>query len=392
MSKRSVVGQAGVLLSLFITCTAHASWWRIWDEHFPSDPSNRWTYAGATNAQGQALMRYDGANQRLRAEWDQGNLFVGSGDPHVITNSLLSAPLGRTLTDRDTFRFGATLQISPGTVPNTMEFYQIANFGLYNLAPEGIGADRNQSDNSSGNATLVRDANNLIEFNYFINNDSFGFNPSAQGVLIARMPTNEANNTSYTITGTRTDPYFHDTDMGVNNYLPADTALFVEVAYHGAATGTIARRVYSAIYTDATRTNLLTVNGVPMFYWTQPAAIDRTFNVDRVAFVNYAGVNFTELFGGSTPNGAGAGSFDDVYVDLDLPDGAIANLRDAPGGVAITWSCVSGATYSVLSAPDPSAAQWSTTAVKQALADFLTVTNFLSAPRAVWGIRREAAP
>ncbi len=374
MSKRSVVGQAGVLLSLFITCTAHASWWRIWDEHFSSDPSNRWTYAGAANGQGQALMRYDAAHQRIHAEWDQANLFSDAGDPYTLINSRLSAALPRVLTDRDTFRLGATLVIEPGSYPDTTEIFQIGNVGLYNLAQ--MGPDRTLSDNFSGNASILKDGSDFVEFNYFINNAWGG--PNITSIIGAHI---DGNVFDYTA-GTNST----QTALGEGHWLPDSTSLFVELAYHGSATGALARCARAAIFTDAARTNLLVVNGVTMAYWTAPLPPGKSFTLTDVAFFNYPSGNW----GGA--NGTGTGSFDDVHVDLDLPDGTLADLRSAPGGVSITWSCVSGATYSVLSAPDPSAAQWTTTAVKQALADFLTVTNFLSAPRAVWAIRREATP
>ena len=392
MSIRAADGRRGVLLSLIlITCTAQASWWRVAEDDFATDPADRWSYAGATNELGQPLLRYEAAFQRLGAEWDQGNQFA-LGDPYQIVNSRLARPLGRTLTDRDTFRFGATLQIKPGTITNTLEFYQLACFGLYNLDPAASGADRNQSDNFSGNTTLVRDANDLIEFNYFINNDSFGFNPFVQGLLITRMPTNETDNTSYIVTGAGSDPFFHNTDMGVNNYLPAATNLYVEVTYLGGATGTLARRVYTAVYTNAARTALLEVNGVPQYYWTQPAPTNRTFAVDHLAFFNYASVNYTVLFGGNTPDGAGAGSFDDLYVDVDLPETTAATMHAGPAGLVSTWASAAGRTYTLLTASDPAAGNWSTAAVLTAQADFLTLTNLPAAPRAVWALRAEPMP
>lgn len=380
------------VLGLFsLTAVSEASWWRVFHEDFSTPPASRWTYAGVTNSSGDPLAQFDAANQRLIAEWDQGLHFDGSGDPWVISNSTFSAPLGRTLTDADTFRFGAKLRIAPGSIPDTLEFYQIANFGLYNLGP-GAGADRAQSDNYSGNSSLVRDANNLMEFNYFINNRSFGFNPFIQGTAVARMPMDEADSTAYYITGSGFDPFFHNTDMGADTYLPEDRDLFVEVTYFGAATGAVHRRIYTAIYTNAARTDLLIVNGVPMYYWTRPAATNLAFDLDRFAFVNYAAVNFTVLFGGSTPDGAGAGAFDDAYVDVDLPEGALADVQRAGAQAVITWSAVSGRTYSVVSAPDPLTLAWSTTQVVVADGGFASATNPLTAPRAIWALSFEEQP
>ena len=378
-------------LSLLSIPLAEASWLRIAGDTFDTPPSNRWTYVGATNGAAQPLFRYDAGAQRIAGEWSQTNLYAG-GDPCTVLNSRLAMPLGRTLTDRQTFRFGATIRIDPGTVPNTLEFYQIATFGLYNLDPAVAGPDRAQSDNFSGNTTLVRDANDLVEFNYFINNDSFGFNPFVQGTLIARMPTNETDATAYYVTGTGGDPMFHNTDMGMNHYLPTASNLFVEVTYYGAATGAVARRVQAAVYTDAARTNLLSVNGVPLYYWTQAAAGTRTFDVTHLGLLNYAGINFTVSFGDSTPDGAGAGSYDDLYVDLDVPECGLADTRPAPGGIATTWASVTGATYTLLRADDPAAANWSTAAVLQAASDFLTATNAAAQPSGIWAVRRESAP
>lgn len=390
MTKRLWVGWAGFLLALFLASSAHAAWQRLFTETFDADPASRWTYVGVSNVAGQALMKYDVTNQCVSAEWDQANAFA-DGDPNRITNSIFSAPLDRALTDRDTFRFGATLRVTPGTIPDTLEFYQIATFGLYGSPAEVTGADRLQSDNFlfPPNTNLVRDANNLIEFDYFINNDSFGFNPFIQGTLIAAMPTNELDSSSYVVTGTGTDPLFNDTDMGADNYLPEDTNLYVEVTYYGSATGTMARRVYTAVYTDVTRTNLLSVNGVPMYYWTRPAATNRSFNVDHLAIVNYAAVNFTVLFGGSTPDGAGAGELDDLYVDLAL---ALGGLQPSPDGILMSWASISGRTYSVFSATNPTPAAWTTSSVVVADGNFLAVTNFPIAPRAFWTIRLEPSP
>ncbi|HEY8240132.1 MAG TPA: hypothetical protein VIH35_01735, partial [Kiritimatiellia bacterium] len=161
---RAMLAIAAVLSATAIE--SRAAWVRIFEDDFSS---NAWTYAGVSNSLGQALIRYDAGQQRIDAEWAQGNLYNGATDPNVIVNSRVSRTLGRTLTDDDTFRFGATLRIAAGSIPDTLEFYQIASFGLYNLDPGIVGADRVQSDNFSGNSSLVRDCNDLIEFNYFIN-------------------------------------------------------------------------------------------------------------------------------------------------------------------------------------------------------------------------------
>jgi len=352
-------------------------WFRVLEEDFASDPSPLWSYIGVTNASGLPLLRHDIATQRLHVEWDQANYFAASGDPYLISNSVFSAPLGRALTDDDTFRFGATLRVAPGTIPDTTEFYQIACFGLYGAPPELARADRAQSDNFSGNAALIRDASNLMEFNYFINNESFGFNPYIQGTLIGAMPEAELTNTSYFVTGGGADPLFHNTDMGAGNYLPTDTNLFVEVTYFGAATGVMARRVYTAIYTEAERTNLLSVNGVPLYYWTQPAT-GRTFRLDYAAFLNYASINFTVFYGGSTPDGAGAGSFDDLYVDLEVAEGDLSLAAPAADGHVFWWASTPGQSYSVVGTTNLHSGAWTTVAVVQAASERTGYTNDLA--------------
>ena len=349
--------------------------------------TNGWSFTGVSNGLGQALLRYDAGQQRVVAEWDQGNHFDGSGDPHVIINSRLTMPLGRTLTDEDSFRFGATLKIATNTIPNTLEFYQLAIFGLYNLAPDVIGADRLQSDNYSGNSTLVRDASDLIEFNYFVNNESFGFNPFVQGTAIARMPAGEVDSTAYYVTGAGSDPFFHDTDMGAGNYLPTESNLYVEVTYFGRATNSYARRVLMGIYTDPTRTNLLTVNGVQMFYWTRPMPANQAFDVDTFAFQNYAGVNFTVLFGGSTPDGAGAGSFDDVYVDIYREPRELHEMTlNAASGLVLSWATEPGTNYCVLATTNLLTGPWATTCVLQAAGPLSSFTNPIAGSETIYVI------
>jgi hypothetical protein len=363
-----------------------AAWLRILSDSFDSASSNAWTYAGVSNATGQALFRVDAGTGVVRGEWDQGNSFDGTGDPYVIGNSRLSRPLPRTLDDRRTFRFGATLRIAPSTIPNTLEFYQIANFGLYRLSPAIAGDDRVQSDNFSGNTSLVRDANDLVEFNYFINNDSFSWNPYIQGVAIGRMPADEVDSTAYFVTGASDDPMFHNTDMGVDHYLPEGVDLYVEVVYHGADTNEWARRVYAAIYTDAAHTNLLTVNGVPMYYWTKPAPSNRGFDVDEFAFFNYAGINWTTFYGGSTPDGAGAGSFDNIYVDLYLSPGEIFESREAEGQALIRWASTPGSNYAVVASADLLSGLWQTDAVVTAAGEFTGYTGIVGEVSRYFGI------
>ncbi len=364
---RPVLGLAGSL-GLTLTASATNLWWRVFEEDFATDPSSRWSYTGVSNAAAQALFRHDALNQRMQGEWDQGNAYSWVGDPQTIRPSRCTAPLDRVLTDRDTFRFGATIRIEPGSIPDTTEFYQIANFGLYDLAPGRWGDDRGQADNYSGNTTLIRDANGLIEFNYFINNRSYGFNPFMQGTLIAAMPEAEVDSTAFFVTGASADPYFHDTDMGSDTYLPVGTNLYMEVYYQGATTGDVARRVHCGIYTEPERTNLLVVGGVPMYYWTQPATGSKHFAVSSFGLLNWAAANW----GGA--NGTGTGSYDDVYADVLVREGALVAVTEAGLQPVFTWAAVSGTTYRVVSATALDAA-WTTSMTVYAAGSSITLTG-----------------
>ncbi len=333
----SAVRTALVVACLLAIQSVHAQWQRVFEDHFDTNTAGRWTYEGVTNASGNDLFDYDAVNERVAAAWDQSNFIDGGTDPMIILNASFSHPLPRVFTDHDTFRVRATLRIDGGSIPDTTEFYQIANFGLYNMAK--MGADRTLADDWSANTNLVRDGSDFVEFNYFINNNSLGFNPNISANIGGTVPNDEV--AAYT-TGFFMDPWYHLTDMGVNTYLPEDTNLYVEVIYYGSARGEYHRRAWTALYTDSTWTNLLTVNGVPMFYWTQPLPETESFEVTHVAIFNYAALNW----GGT--NGTGAGSFDDIAVDHGFVDGEIRSAG-APPTMALTWQAVSGTTYAVVS-------------------------------------------
>jgi hypothetical protein len=307
--KRVPTAALGLAVLLAIPgTTARGVFVRLYSETFESDPSATWSYSGVTNAAGQDLFRYDSVADAITAEWDQSNRFQGvPSDPYVIEPSCYLHDMGRTLTDSDTFRIGARLVIEPGAVPETTEFYQIANLGLYN--PATTGPDRIMSDNFSGNTTIVKDAGDFVEFSYFINNNSFGFNPNISAVIGAHITSADGDYT----TGSSSDAgYFHDTDMGADHWLPEGTNLYVDLVYHGAATNADARRAYCAVYTDPSRTNLLVVNGVPMYYWTQPLATGKTFSVTHVGFCNYVGANWGGV------NGEGRGAWHDISIDESM--------------------------------------------------------------------------
>jgi hypothetical protein len=114
-------------------------------------------------------------------------------------------------------------------------------------------------------------------------------------------------------TGSYTDPLYHQVLLGEGNALPTNTNLYVEVTYYGS--GTNARRVYSAIYTDPAHTQLLVVNGVEHYYWTQPLPAGQRFMLTDVGFWNYVDSNWDSL----GRAGTGSGIFDDLYVQQLMP-------------------------------------------------------------------------
>ena len=338
--RHTVVVAACMAAVLLVPRVLLAGWVRILEDNFSFPLS--WTYEGATNALGQPLFRPNAG--AMEAEWDQTNHASYLGDPYVIIPFRLLRPLPRALTDSDTFRVGATLWIVPGSVPDTTEFYQIANLGLYN--PDEMGPDRAMDDNWSGNTNLLRDGSDFVEFNYWINNKSWGFNPSVQAVIGAHI---EGLDGDYW-PGSSADAMWHSTDMGADHWLPEGTSLYVEVTYFGAASGPMARRAMAAVYTDPMRTNLLTVNGVEMYYWSLPLPTDRTFRVTHVGFYNYVAANW----GG--PNGGGRGIWDDLYVDQVEAD-VLAWSFDV--GAALTFAAVSGEVYRIETCTDPMTGIWS---------------------------------
>lgn len=332
--------------------TSYAGWRRLLEDDFSS--ASEWQYEGATNAVAQPLFVVDTAAHHVIAEWNQTNYANYDGDPCVLIPSRLTRSLPRRLTDRDSFRFGATLTIEAGTVPDTTEFYPIANFGLYD--PDQMGPDRAMDDNWSGNSNLLRDASDFVEFNYWINNNSWGWNPSITAVIGAHI---DGVDGDYW-TGSSYDSMWHGTDMGVSNWLPAETSLFVEVTYYGAESGTKARRARVGIFTDPTRTNLLTVNNVALYYWTVPLPADRTFSVSHVGFYNYV----AQVWGGVP--GRGRGSWADVYVDQG--EGDFCQPAEA-NPLRVTFGAVLGEVYRLEVTEDLMSGVWTPLAVVTAMGD-----------------------
>lgn len=317
---------------------------RILSDDFLSG-GDGWTYAGVSNAMNEPLFKADATTETVRAEWSQSNLYVGAGDPQTILSSSLSRPLGRELSDHDTFRFGVTLKIATGTVANTSEMFQIGNLTLCDAL--AMGPDRAMSDNWSGNSQLVKDGSDFVEFNYFINNAWGG--PNITAVIGAHITGVDGEYT----TGTN----YLQTAMGEDHWLPEGTNLYIQVEYFGAATGELARVAHAAIYTEPARTNQLVVNGVVMSYWTEALPGDKSFRVKDVAFYNYPAANW------AGPNGAAAGTFDDVYVDRHFANGEVFAVGRDSADLVTAWAAESGTTYYVEFATDLKSPAWVTNAV-----------------------------
>lgn len=362
-----VVAAATWAALLVFTSLSRADWVRLLDEDFSSTSS--WSYEGATNASSQPLIRINTSTECVETEWNQANYADYGSDPYVLIPSRLLCPLPRRLTDRDTFRIGATLRIEPGSVPDTTEFYQIANVGVYD--PLQMGPDRAMDDNWSGNATLLRDGSDFVEFNYWINNRSWGFNPSIQAMIGAHI---EGSDGDYW-PGSSADVFWHSSDMGPDHWLPEGTSLYVEVVYYGAAAGPRARRAYAAVYTDATRTNLLNVNGTDLFYWTLPLPTDRTFSVSHVGFYNYVVANWGGVIG------FGRGIWDDLFVEQVEADLNGAEMAAHP---VYTFAAVSGEVYRIESCSDPFSGLWQPLAVITANADRVTLALTHSTIEVQW--------
>lgn len=340
---------------------AQAYWHSLMSDDFSVVDTNAWSYEGVTNAAGDPLIGHPAGASEVHAEWSQSNLYVGAGDPYTIVPSRFARRLARRVTDRDTFRAGATLNLATGSVANTWEFHQIANIGVYGLVD--MGPDRTMSDNWSGNSALLKDASDFVEFNYFINNCWGG--PNITAVIGAHI---EGVDGAYT-TGTN----MAQTAMGEDHWLPEGSNLYVEVSYFGGETGALARVAHCAIYTEPERTNLVVVNGVGMSYWTQALPTNEEFTATHFAFFNYAGANW----GGA--NAEGAGAFDDAYVRRWVPPGEVFSNSVEAGGMVITWAAVSGSTYQVECCADLAAGGWTPVGVVTALAETACWTNALAA-------------
>jgi len=294
-------------ISLAGTATASV-WVPIVTEDFSNPAAAGWTYAGPA---GEPALFAPNGSEAIDAEWDQSKVYAdhdpsGPLDPYDFQPSSYSKPLGQTLTDDDYFQVGATVVID--SIVDTTTFYQVANFGLYNLAE--MGADRCMADNWSGNTNLVKDASNFVEFSYFIGTDWAGRN------IAATIGAHVDDSEGIYVSGSGTDPMWHNAYLA-DKALPTETPLYVEVTYFGDI-----RRARAAIYTDADHTQLLTidVNGtdVEQYYWTTPLPNDETFTLTDVAMFNYVGADWI-----GSLDGAGSGAFDDLYVNVLIDGGSL---------------------------------------------------------------------
>ena len=338
------------LLALLAVTECHASWLNLVNESFDISATNRWTYTGVTNASGQALFRLDPTSGVVQAEWNQTNLINGDYvvPPTAILNSRLTAPLGRRLTDRDTFRVRATVTLTPGTIPDTTEFWQLATFGLYDFAETG--PDRALV------APAIKDTSDAVEFNYFIGNAWGG--PSVSGLIASHL---EGLDFQWTIGPSAA--------MGVDHWLSTGVPLYIEMTYHGAATGTVSRRLHVAVYADAAFTTLVQVNGTAMEEWTSALPAGQSFGVREVALVNYA----APTFGGVA--GEGRGTYDDVLVEVEVPEASWAAGSLQPAGLVYQFAAEPGASYAVMASDDLAGGGWTTQSVLVAAGAFTGVTN-----------------
>jgi len=288
------------LVTLTAACmAANAQEWNtIFSENFNGAAAG-WTYSGV-QSQGHDMLQVQ--NGKLSATWDQTNSF--DEDRDAVTPSSFIKPLGTTLTDADTFKIEATIHVDSHS--SNRAYYQIANFGLYNM--QTTGPDRLMCT-MSGVAPR-----NFLEFNYWVTNDaSSGFGPGTQVSGIA--------DSGYFIYGSKYEvaPYNKDTNMHPGNYLPAED-LHVVITYFGGVDSSLGyyRRAKSEVFQVVDgQEQLLTVNNVPQLYWTYQVADDESFSLSDVGFFNYVG------WASWMPDmGAGTGTFDDVSVSVATPEPA----------------------------------------------------------------------
>ena len=373
------------LLAVLASATAQGSWWNLVNEDFGPSATNRWTYAGVSNTQGQALFRLDATSGVVQAEWDQTNS-IAAGNPYTIRPSRLLTPLPHPLTDRDTFRLRATLVMATNTLNETIEYHQIANVGLYHA--EAMGADRAMSDNFDMGALIkVKDGSDFVEFNYFAGDDSssafYPFSRSAEMTIGAHTEQLGDYHFNYEF---YEDLWDQSTAMGAGGRLPEETKIYLDLVYYGAATNDTARRGYMALYTDEARTQILQVGTQHMFYWTWPLPVDRTFTVTHAGFYNHVNL----VYAGDPVRAVG--TFDDLQVEQGFADAEVASARMSPDGVILEWASETGGTYHVVTSDNLMDGLWTTQAVVNAGSAFTALTNDWSGAVKIWRVERNDLP
>jgi hypothetical protein len=302
----------GAVLSMSADADA-AGWQTVLSEDF-SPASTGWTYQGVTDGQTD-LFRLTGSS--VAATWDQLNLYDMYTSPQTLVPSRLTKPLGTTLTDADTFRFGVTLNLTGYSI--TSELFQIAPVGLYN--PSAGGPDRTYSDDA------VTDACDFVEFAYYIGNSWGG--RSAQATIGAHSDTMWGNY----VTGWGDNPWYNATLTGTAGTLPMGTSLYVEVTYNS-----LTRQLHAGVYTDSQRLQILSVTNsdtqlpVPQYYYTRAMAADEHFSVTDAGFYNWVGGWWFD-----TP-GTGSGQFDDLYVQRFEHTRWVCSDTSGPWVSAASWS------------------------------------------------------
>lgn len=168
-----------------------------------------------------------------------------------------SAPLGISVTDEDTFSFGAIMAIQrDGYFPSPFGFMEIA-FGLTN-------SETTREDRTGSLEDFAADTFDMVEFDYFPNATFFG-GPFVTIAVFGAAPVNN-------------DAFGNFVFTSGEFFLPLDTPLFIQVDYNGVTTA--ATVSISEISGDGSLTELVT--GI------SPLNIFNTgFSVDTISISAY---------------------------------------------------------------------------------------------------------
>jgi hypothetical protein len=178
-------------------------------ETFADDPllAGRWQMMNGEDA---SRLTYDAAGHVLLAHYDTG-----------LPTARLVRPLGRTLTQDDTFRARATLTIkSAGFFADPYGFAQIA-FGFLNSADTGV-------DRAGGGPSSY--AFDTVTFDYFPNLSTWA-NQTLCTTVICRPPSAEPIQQNYF--DSISFPWGAESDLGGEQDLPRDVPLDAEIVYDG---------------------------------------------------------------------------------------------------------------------------------------------------------------